>query len=239
MVACIRMLAQTARRRLSCITTAAFRRVAARQRRAIECAQRNELRQGQTALQAAAVRRLLRAFVNAGGSGRPSLCRRLRMTTQGKPYQRRWDLDWVVVANAARARVFERDDENQALREIADHVHTPSRQKATELTGDRPGHAHKSAVSTAFAPHTDAREREHQRFAHEVAQMLEEAALARRMPGLVLLASNPFLGELRAELGDAARRLLKHSAPVDLTTFQHAELEQRVTRAIGNPTVEG
>ncbi|MBK6470089.1 MAG: host attachment protein [Betaproteobacteria bacterium] len=160
------------------------------------------------------------------------------MTTRAKPTQGQWDLDWVVVANAARARIFQRDDENQALREIADHVHTPSRQKATELTDDRPGRALKGNASTAFAPHTDPREREHKRFAHEVAQTLEEAALANRIPGLVLLASNPFLGELKAELGDAARRLLKHSTPIDLTMFQHAELEQRVTRVIGSPAVE-
>jgi protein required for attachment to host cells len=143
-------------------------------------------------------------------------------------------LDWVVVANAARARIFQRDDENQALREIDDRVHSPSRQKASELEDDRPGKARKGDMSTAFAPHTEARDREHQRFAREVAQLLEDAALAHRMPGLVLLASNPFLGELKAELGDATLRLLKHSAPVDLTSYQHAELEQRVTRAIGS-----
>lgn len=161
------------------------------------------------------------------------------MSTQHKPLQARFALDWVVVANAARARIFERDDENQALREMADHVHTPSRQKAAELETDRPGKAHKGEASTAFAPHTDPREREHQRFAHELAQVLEEAALAHRMPGLVLLASNPFLGELKAELGDATRRLLKHSAPVDLTSYQHAELEARVTRAIGHAATAG
>jgi len=161
------------------------------------------------------------------------------MSTQAKPLHGRWPLDWIVVANAARARIFERDDENQALREIADPVHTASRQKAAELSSDRPGHAHKGIASTAFAPHTDPREREHQRFAREVAQFLEDAALSQRMPGLVLLASNPFLGQLKAELGDAARRLLKHSAAVDLTSYQHAELEQRVTRAIGSATAEG
>ena len=161
------------------------------------------------------------------------------MTTRANAPQRQWALDWVVVANAARARIFERDEENQALREIADRVHTPSRQKAAELASDRPGHVMKSDTSTAFAPHTDPREREHQRFAHEVAQLLEDAALSNRMPGLVLLASNPFLGELKAALGDAAQRVLKHSAPVDLTSYQHAELEQRVTRAIGSPADEG
>ena len=151
---------------------------------------------------------------------------------------RKWRLDWVVVANAARARIFERDDENQALREIADCVHTPSRQKASELDHDRPGKARKSQASTAFTPHTETRDREHQRFAREIAQLLEDAALTDRMPALVLLASNPFLGELKAELGSASQRLLKFSAPVDLTTYQFSDLEHRVTRALGAREVD-
>lgn len=159
------------------------------------------------------------------------------MTRQSTP-KRDWLLDWIVVANAARARIFERDDENQALREIADLVHAQSRQKASELGTDRPGRVRKSDASTAFSPHPELRTREHQRFAHELANVLEEAALAHRMPGLVLLASNPFLGELKAELGDAARRVLKHAAPVDLTTYQHAELERRVTQAVGGTSAE-
>lgn len=160
------------------------------------------------------------------------------MTRSHKTVKRQVALDWIVVANAARARIFERDDENQALREIADFVHTPSRQKASTLGNDRPGHARKSEASTAFAPHTALLEREHQRFAREVAQLLETSALEHGMPGLVLLASNPFLGELKAALGDAARRLLKHSTPVDLTTYRDGELEQRVTRALGGAANE-
>ncbi|MDP2005621.1 MAG: host attachment protein [Rubrivivax sp.] len=159
------------------------------------------------------------------------------MTGTDKTVKRQSALDWIVVANAARARVFERDDENQALREIADCVHTASRQPGAALTHDRPGQARKSQASTAFAPHTAPLEREHERFAREVAKLLEDAALSHRMPALVLLASNPFLGELKAQLGDAARKLLKGSAPVDLTLYQHADLEHRVTRALADVTL--
>ncbi|MBA4176371.1 MAG: host attachment protein [Leptothrix sp. (in: Bacteria)] len=159
------------------------------------------------------------------------------MAGESKTMTREWPLDWIVVANAARARIFERDDENQALREIADCVHAPSRMKASELDADRPGKARKSQASTAFTPHTEARDREHQRFAREVSQLLEKAARSERMPALVLLASNPFLGELKAELGSGAKRLLKLCVPVDLTTYQHAELEQRVTGALASREV--
>ena len=143
-------------------------------------------------------------------------------------------LDWVVVANASRARVLERDDENHALREITDHVHPASRMKGAELNADRPGHARKSDASTAFEPRMAPQEREHARFARELAHELETAALEHRMRGLVLLASNPFLGELKAHLGHAAKRQLKTTVAVDLTAFQGAELERRVTHALHN-----
>jgi protein required for attachment to host cells len=152
---------------------------------------------------------------------------------------RQWSLDWVVVANATKARVFERDDENGAMRELADYMHAASRQKGVELTGDRPGLARKSQAATVFAPHATPQEREHARFAHELAQALEQAAKDRRMPGLQLFASDPFLGEVKAELGDAARRVLKSSIATDLTAFKGRDLEQRVSRALqdkGGPT---
>jgi hypothetical protein len=62
--------------------------------------------------------------------------------------------------------------------------------------------------------------------------MLESAAVARRLPGPVLTASNPFLGELKAALGPAASGLLKASVALDLTSLQGSDLEHSVTRAL-------
>jgi len=147
-----------------------------------------------------------------------------RRTTVHRPPE----LDWLVVANAARARVFERHDASGAMREIADAVHPDGREKDGALGRDRPGRVRKGAASTAFDSHTAPHVRERTHFAHELAQMLEAAALARRMPGLVLMASNPFLGDLKAALGPAAAALLKASMAVDLTLLQGSDLEHRV-----------
>ena len=141
-------------------------------------------------------------------------------------------LDWLVIANASRARIFERDEDNSALREITDKVHPEAREKKGALDRDRPGRVHKGVMSTAFEPHTTPRERERTEFAHELAQVLEQAAVARRMRGLVLLASNPFLGALKAELGPTARTFLRGQFPVDLTSLQGSELEHHVTKVL-------
>ena len=141
-------------------------------------------------------------------------------------------LEAVLVANAARARLFERDAENGAMRELASFVHPQTRLKGSALGHDRPGLAHKGVASTAFPPHTDPHRKEHAEFAHELAQRLEELALERRHSRLVLMASNPFLGELKGHLGAAAKRWLQAALPLDLTTFEGAELEHRVSQAL-------
>ncbi len=141
-------------------------------------------------------------------------------------------LELVLVANAARARLFERDAQNKAMRETASFVHPQTRLKGVALGDDRPGRASKGAASTAFPPHTDLHQKEHTEFARELAQRLEVLALARRYPRLSILASNPFLGELKAQLGDATKRLLQAAVALDLTSFEDGELEERVTQAL-------
>jgi protein required for attachment to host cells len=141
-------------------------------------------------------------------------------------------LGWVLVANAARARCFARDDENNAMRELAGFVHPASRMKGQALEHDRGGLVHKGVASTQFQPHTEAHEKEHVQFARELAQYLDEAALAHRYPALTLFASAPFLGELRAQLSPATQKLLGTSVAVDLTAYEGTELEQRVAQAL-------
>jgi protein required for attachment to host cells len=139
----------------------------------------------------------------------------------------------VLLANAARARLFDRDPDNGAMRELAAFVNPLSRAKGSALADDRPGQAMKGQAHTQFQPQTLPREREDQRFAHELAQRLEEAALKHRMGKVALVVSDPFLGVLRAELGDATRALLGRQAAVDLTMLKRAELEARVTDLLG------
>ena len=142
-------------------------------------------------------------------------------------------LDWVLIANAARARCFVRDADNGAMREERSFVHPASRLKGAALDHDRGGRVRKSLASTQFAPHTDVHDKEHAVFARELAAFLEKAALAQRYPALWLIASAAFLGELRAHLGSTAQKRVRQVFALDLSAYKGAELEQRVTRAIG------
>jgi protein required for attachment to host cells len=141
--------------------------------------------------------------------------------------------EWVLLANAARARLFERDAENGAMRELESFVHPLGRAKGAELASDRAGQAMKGQARTEYAPHTEPHQREQQRFAQELAQYVEQAALAHRFDAFVAMASDPFLGYVRAELGRALHGLPHRHVARDFTPWQGAELEHRVTEALG------
>lgn len=143
-------------------------------------------------------------------------------------------LEWVLIANAARARCFVRDADNGAMREERSFVHPASRLKGAALDHDRGGKVRKSMASTQFAPHTDAHDKEHAAFARELAAFLEKAALAQQYPALSLIASAGFLGVLRAGLGPAAHKRVRQAIALDLSAYEGAELEHRVTQALAN-----
>jgi protein required for attachment to host cells len=143
---------------------------------------------------------------------------------------------WVVLANASRARILDREPGGR-LEELADLVHPQSREKGAELASDREGHAQKAHgdlgnMRTAFQPHTEVRRKEHAVFAMEVSRYLEEAVTQGRCKGLALIASDPFLGELKSHLGGAATRVLVAAIPRDLTSFAGQDLARRVTEAL-------
>jgi len=141
-------------------------------------------------------------------------------------------LQWVLLANASRARLFERDPENGAMRELAGVVDPAGRAKGSDLADDRPGHVAKGTGRTQFEPRTPPKEHEHREFARDLAHQLEAEAQAGRMAPWVLIASSPFLGLLRAALGSAAAARLEHHADRDLTAYQGRDLEHRVAELL-------
>ncbi len=148
--------------------------------------------------------------------------------------------NWLVVANAARARVLEDRDEPDGPTHLFDHVadlvHPQSRQKGVALGDDRGGHAEGGSPGPAgntYAPRTDPRQRERDRFAREVARLLDSAVASQRCAGLILVASNPFLGQLKSHLGTQAIRAVLRTVDADYTQLGEAELAARLAPGSG------
>jgi protein required for attachment to host cells len=124
------------------------------------------------------------------------------MPTRPKP-------DWVLIANTTRARVLQQEP-GSAMVVLESFVHPAGRGQPSE-------------------PLMDARQKECTRFAHELAQYLEQEARQGHFGSLTIFASASFLEELRASLGRITKRLLSGLHELDLTSVGVAELERRVS----------
>lgn len=137
--------------------------------------------------------------------------------------------NWLVIANASRARVLEEADKPGAYVHIADLVHPQSRQKGVALASDRPGQVKgvgHGLGNASYIPPTDPRERERDRFAREVAHVLNQGVAAHQCAGLVLVASSPFLGHLKAHLDEQASKAIVRTLDADYTQLANSELAE-------------
>lgn len=142
--------------------------------------------------------------------------------------------NWWVIANAARARVLEEPDRSGGFVRfvhLADLVHPASRRKGIDLAHDRPGHVEGTGHglgSAAYNPRTNPRDREHDLFAQELAAFLDAGVADGRCAGLVLVASSPFLGQLKGHLGRQATKLVLRTEAHDYSALPDDELAQRL-----------
>lgn len=141
--------------------------------------------------------------------------------------------DWILIANSTRARLLQKE-RNERVTELEDFVHPQGRMKVSDLVDDRAGHesTDRSYGGASYQPRTGVKQKEHQRFARELADFLERQAQSGSYRSLALFASSPFLGELKAELGTATSKLLSGSHDLDLTSVGVAELGPRLAREL-------
>jgi len=141
--------------------------------------------------------------------------------------------DWILIADASRARLLQQD-EGILCAFLRSFEHPASRLHSSELgDGERGRQAtDRSFGAAAFEPRLDAHRKEHLHFAGELAGFLEAAALKGEFQSVRVFAPSPFLGELKAQLGDATRRLLASTHDLDLSAVGPAEIGRRIAQAV-------
>jgi protein required for attachment to host cells len=147
---------------------------------------------------------------------------------------------WILVADAHRARCFERDGPSSTPMELASFVYPQDRiphgRPVTQLSANAgKGHGRTAHSGTQFEPHTELHSKERADFASELTTYLNQGVASQRCTGLVLIASSPMLGELKPGLSPAASALLRRCVTKDLTHYQGPELQQRIARALELP----
>jgi protein required for attachment to host cells len=141
--------------------------------------------------------------------------------------------EWFVIADGARAKIWRREGAAGPLEPVMARERPEARARTRELGADRPGRSFESATTAAgmrhgMEPPTDWQRFEKQKFARELAEILNEAGVRDDYDRLVLVAPAPALGELRKALGAHATDRLAAEIAKDLTNLPEHELPKRL-----------
>jgi len=136
---------------------------------------------------------------------------------------------WIFVADGARARFLENLGPGKGLAPALDHELQQQLPTNRELVTDKPGRgAGPDGEHHGYAPRVDWHEFEKERFAHQVAKLLDKARAERRFDRLVLVAPPKALGHLRDEIDKATREMVTGELHKDLTRADDAELTRHL-----------
>ena len=137
---------------------------------------------------------------------------------------------YIVVANAARARIFTRDaldlKEHDSLLNAKGRLH-----EGDLITDSRGADVHESASSSVRSSGEEgtASQHENELFAKKVAQHLYSARVDNRMSKLIMVAPPKFLGLLREKLDDTTHKLVIHTLSKDISKASLADIQNAVS----------
>ena len=136
----------------------------------------------------------------------------------------------VVVADAARARIFSRTKKFSPLQEETVLTHPESRLQRQDLVSDRAGTVHESRThgeNQAEEP-TDPKRHEAETFARTVADHLHKRRHEGGLEGITLVAEPRFLGLLRKSLDEATTDLVIKEVGSSLTRESAETIQARI-----------
>ncbi|MES2000437.1 MAG: host attachment protein [Pseudomonadota bacterium] len=140
---------------------------------------------------------------------------------------------WIVVANASLAFLYANSGPKQGLKLIKEIAHPASREKASALVTDRPGHNPGSGNGHgSFVSATDPKQHEADLFAQELSKTLESGRAANHYERLIMVASSPFIGVLNQRLTGHVRNLVSDTIEKDYTRVTPKQLSGHLEHCI-------
>ncbi|MCC6534724.1 MAG: host attachment protein [Burkholderiales bacterium] len=140
---------------------------------------------------------------------------------------------WILVANAAVATVYCNEGPKKGLARVKTLEHAASREKGADLSSDRPGHNQSSGNRHgAFVPAKMPKEVEAERFALEIARVLDHGRTQNAYQRLILVASPHFMGLIKQHLEGHVRQLVSESIEKDYTKLNERELAPHLEHCI-------
>lgn len=137
--------------------------------------------------------------------------------------------NWVVVADACRARIFETRALGRGLHEIEDFTNPAGRAHSSDLLTDASGGTYSNGGARhATTPHTDPVEHEVEMFAKRLADRLEKARCEGRFERLYVIAAPRFLGLLREKRSKEISRLVEREIAKDVAQLDTVAIAAQI-----------
>ncbi|MGI9318280.1 MAG: host attachment protein [bacterium] len=141
---------------------------------------------------------------------------------------------WVVVADAARARIFSVESASGALNAVEQLVSPEARLHERDLSSDRPGRSFDSYGSGRHSTEmpTSAKDQIAATFANELAQRLKVGCNDHDYSRLVVIAEPQFLGRLNKSISPEVEKLVSLTIDKDLTKESEQQIRDRLPAKI-------
>lgn len=136
---------------------------------------------------------------------------------------------WVIVADACCAKVYAMN-KFPRMEEILKFEHPESRLSNHELTRSQPGRGFQrgGGIRYSYEPELEPKQIETDKFAADLAEMLENHRVKRDYGRLYVIAGPTFLGLLRKHLHPEVRKLIVAELDKELTTCSPSEIAKYV-----------
>ena len=137
---------------------------------------------------------------------------------------------WILVADSARARLFEFTGGDPGLAEIAAFTNPDGRIAQKELRRDRLPRVNESmgGARHAIEPHTSLAQKSADRFARTLTHELEQGHSTQRFKNLVLVAGPRFLGTLHGAIDDKLRKCVVAEVKSNLTPMPVTKIREHL-----------
>ncbi|GAA0792863.1 host attachment protein [Marinobacterium sediminicola] len=131
---------------------------------------------------------------------------------------------WYVVADAAKARIFQQKSPRDTAEEIHTLVHPAARAPGSSLTSDAPGaQANAGSGTHGMQEKVTPRQAEDQRFAREVIDQVRHALNDNQISQFYMAAPPHFLGLLRGAMDNRVSKALAGDLDKNLSTAKPDE----------------
>jgi protein required for attachment to host cells len=141
---------------------------------------------------------------------------------------------WVLVADAARARLFQVEQPQQVLSAALGQELIGSNLRSREIASDRPGRTFDSGGEGRHAkePPTDPARYAQEEFARDVVRLLDEKRESRAFERLIVVAPPQFLGDLRAAMPQQLQASVAAEVGKDLSKLPLHELQDHLREVL-------